>query len=360
MATDTAKVPTTSGWKAPSDPASRNYPYNCWWVAALRDELSREMLGRWLLDTHVLMFRKEDGTAVAMENRCPHRGAPLTLGCLKGDTVQCGYHGFTFGSDGKCLDVPSMKSPPGAARVPTYPLIEHGPFVWIYLGDPAVIDDVPPPPLLDWLEDDAFTRIYDHMTMDANYMLLKENVLDLTHFGYVHATTFKIHSWWSEPPKFTADEYTTTFHHYFEKIALPALFADPLGVPHGTEMDRDNHGSFLSPALQVANADFIDPTTRERRGRFRICHGTTPINGESMHYFWSIGRDHGTSPEEMSGLRDITRIAFKEDQDMIEAIQQTWKRDPRGNKAPEISVKMDAGGVNARRIVDKWMARETG
>ncbi len=68
-------------WRPATDPATRNYPFNCWWVAAISDEVSRDMLGRWLLDTPVLPYSREDGTAVALENRCPHRGAPLTLGC---------------------------------------------------------------------------------------------------------------------------------------------------------------------------------------------------------------------------------------------------------------------------------------
>ena len=86
----------TQNWRAPTPREGRNYPYNCWWVAALSSEVGRDLLGRWLLDTPVLLYRTEDGRAVAVENRCPHRAAPLSLGCLKGDNVQCGYHGFTF------------------------------------------------------------------------------------------------------------------------------------------------------------------------------------------------------------------------------------------------------------------------
>ena len=128
-------IPST--WRAPTAPESRNYPYNCWWVAGFSTEIRRELLGRWLLDTPVLLYRTEDGRVVALENRCPHRAAPLSLGMLKGDNVQCGYHGFTFGADGAGVRVPSMKSPPAAVRVRTSPVIEQSPLVWVYLGDPA-------------------------------------------------------------------------------------------------------------------------------------------------------------------------------------------------------------------------------
>ncbi len=348
----------TTAWRAPTAPESRNYPYNCWWVAGFSDEVSREMLGRWLLDTPVLLYRKEDGTAVAMENRCPHRGAPLSLGCLKGDAVQCGYHGFSFAADGTCIDVPSMKKPPTSASVRSFPVIEQKPFVWIYLGDPAVLNNVPPPPVLDWSQDDDFALVHGRMDIAANYMLLKENVLDLTHFGYVHAKTFKITDW-VDPPSFSTDGDTTTFHQSFRHSPLPPLFADALGLPLGMPYNRENYGSFLSPALQEGAVDFCDPATGDITGRFRVSHATTPIDPVSMHYFWLLGRDHGNSPEQMAELEKMTEIGFAEDEEMIEAIQAVTSRDPRGSNAPEISVKTDTAGVQARRIVQRWMAKET-
>ena len=348
-----------SAWRAPTTPENRNYPYNCWWVGAFSDEVGRALLGRWLLDTPVLFYRAEDGRAVAIEDRCPHRGAPLSLGCLKGDTVQCGYHGFTFDTDGSCVNVPSMKAPLAAARVQAFPVIEQPPFVWVYLGDPDRIDDVPPPPRLPWTEDAAFGVIHGRMDVDANYMLLKENVLDLTHFGYVHATTFKITDW-IDPPTFSTEGETTSYRQTFTRSPLPPVFAEPLGVPAGTPYDRENYGSFLSPALQIAAVDLKDPDSGAVTGRFRVSHATTPIDTTRMYYFWVAGRDHGTSPEQLAALEAITKVGFAEDETMIEAIQSTALRDPRGSAAPEVSVKMDTAGIQARRIVQRWMARETG
>jgi vanillate O-demethylase monooxygenase subunit len=351
-------VRDSTAWQAPTPPETRNYPYNCWWVAAFSEEIGRDLLGRWLLDTPVLLYRKENGEAVAIENRCPHRGAPLSLGCLKGDEVQCGYHGFRFDANGASTHVPSMKGPLAAARIRAFPLIEQPPYVWIYLGDPARIADVPPPPMLEWQADDAFALRSGRMDIKANYMLLKENVLDLTHFGYVHAKSFKITDW-TDPPTFSSEGDRTSYRQYFSKSPLPPPFAEPLGLPIGTPYDRDNYGSFVSPALQKAAVDLKDPETGAVTGRFRIAHATTPIDATSMHYFWLAGRDHGTSPAEMDALRALTEIGFAEDEEMIEAIQALASRDPRGADAPEISVKMDTAGIQARRIVQRWMARET-
>jgi vanillate O-demethylase monooxygenase subunit len=351
-------APLQSAWRPPTPPEERNYPHNCWWVAAFSDEVGRELLGRWLLDTPVLLYRKADGSAVALEDRCPHRAAPLSLGCLKGDAVQCGYHGFTFDAEGACIDVPSMKAALPAARVRAFPTIEQPPYLWIYLGDPARIDDVPPPPDLPAFRDPDYAVVHGRMNIAANYMLLKENVLDLSHFGYVHAKSFQILDW-TDPPRFSTEGDTTTYRQTFTRSPLPPMLAEPLGLPPWTPYDRENYGSFVSPALQIAAIDYKDPYTGEVSGRFRIHHATTPVDATHMLYFWALARDHGTSPELMSKLEEGTKIGFAEDEAMIEAIEATRQRDPRGGAAPEISVKMDTAGIQARRIVQRWMSRET-
>lgn len=345
-------------WRAPTPPESRNYPYNCWWVAGLSSEVGRDLLGRWLLDTPVLLYRTEDGRAVAIENRCSHRAAPLSLGCLKGDNVQCGYHGFTFSPEGACVHVPSTNAPLPAARVRAFPVIEQAPLIWVYLGDPERIGEVPPPHQLDWADDDKFRFVAGRMDIKANYMLLKENVLDLTHFGYVHAKSFGITDW-VDPPRLTTDGERVGYHQSFVRSPLPPIFAEPLGVAPGTPYNRENYGWFVSPALQIAAVDFVEPDSGTIKGRFRITHATTPIDATSMHYFYVLARDHGNSPEEMQGVLKGSEIGFAEDEEMIEAVQATLSRDPRGNAAHEISVKADAPGIQARRAVQRWMDRET-
>lgn len=343
-------------WQPPVPVAERNYPMNCWWVAAFSDEVGEAPIGRWLLDTPVMLYRKTDGTPVALEDRCPHRAAPLSLGCRRGDAIECGYHGFTFDADGSCIRVPSMRVVPAAIRVAAYPVLESFPFVWVYLGDPAALPDVPAPPVLDWAEDAQFSVVHGRMDIAANYMLLKENVLDLTHFGFVHAATFGITDW-VDPPEVTFTDETVTYAQSFAASPLPPLFAEALGLPPGTAYDRENYGAFLSPALQVAAVDFAPPEGENGpRGRFRISHATTPVDATHMHYFWVLGRDHGRSPELIEKLETVTKIGFAEDERIIEAVQQVVRRDRR--PARETSVKADKAGIQARRIVARWLARE--
>src|SRR4051812_41502832 len=107
--------------------------------------------------------------------------------------------------------------------------------------------EVPPPPVLDWAGDDSFSVVHGRMDIAANYMLLKENVLDLTHFGFVHAATLGIKDW-VDPPEVGAPDETVPYRQRFSATPLPPLFAEALGLPPGTPFDRENYGSFLSPA----------------------------------------------------------------------------------------------------------------
>lgn len=338
---------------------ARNYPYNCWWVAAFGHEVGRSLLARWLLDTPVLLYRTESGQVVALEDRCPHRLAPLSLGALRGDVVECGYHGFRFGANGKCAGVPTMKAVPPIS-VESYPVRESGPFVWIYLGDRECLDAVPPPPELPWATDPAFAVCSGNMNVAANYMLLKENVLDLTHFSYLHAKSFGITDW-THPPEVTTDAETVGYRQKFIDCPLPAPYARPLGLEPGVIWNRETYGQFVSPALQISANDFFDPSKpgAPAMGCYRFAHATTPMDQGRMHYFWIFGRDHDRDAEAMEQLAKVIKEGFAEDVTMLEAIQALANRSPRRGSSGERSVKADAAGVHARRIIDRWMARET-
>jgi vanillate O-demethylase monooxygenase subunit len=310
-----------------------------------------------VLDTPVVLFRLEDGSVAALEDRCPHRQAPLSIGRLRGDTVECGYHGFCFGADGRCVRAPSAEAAPSVA-VKRYPVKEVGPLVWIYVGDPSAIDAAPQPPELPWMTDPAFATRSGRMEISANYMLLKENVLDLTHFGYVHASTFQIEDW-TDPPEVSSDSETVQYRQQFLNKPLAPGYAMSLGVTPGTPWHREHRGSFLSPALQEGCVDFQNPSHPERApARFRVAHATTPIDQTHMLYFWVIGRDFATAPEAMEHLLAAIRTGFDEDRVVLEAIQAHANRHPRRDSTGERSVKADAAGIQARRIVARWMERE--
>lgn len=340
------------------DPTRRNYPLNCWWVAAFADEVGRTPLARWLLDTPVVLYRGETGAVIALEDRCPHRQAPLSSGKVQGDAIECGYHGFQFGANGRCLRVPSMANPP-PIRVETYPVREEGPLIWIYLGDKDCLDSVPPPPVFPWMADADYAIRKGTMEIAANYLLLKENVLDLTHLGYVHASSFQILDW-VNPPVVTTQGDEVTYSQEFVRSPLAPGYALSLGLEPGTPWNRLGTGKSMSPAAHESMVAFFDPDNPDHcNGRNFFAHLTTPIDAGSMHYFYVVGRNFCRDDEVMDQFAEILVKGFREDEDILVKVQDMISRKPRRGSRGERSVKADAAGVEARRAVERWMQRET-
>jgi len=111
-----------------------------WYVAAWSHEVGREPSARRILDVPVLMYRQEDGVATAMDDRCPHRRAPLSMGRILGDDVECGYHGMRFGPGGACTHIPGQEKIQAAAKTPAFPLVERHGFLWIWIGNEEMAD----------------------------------------------------------------------------------------------------------------------------------------------------------------------------------------------------------------------------
>ncbi len=105
------------------------YVRNAWYVGAWDHEIGRSMLRRIILDEPVLFYRREDGTPVALEDRCCHRQAPLSMGKLIGDIVKCPYHGLEYDTTGKCVKVPSQDMVPKGAKVRAFPVVERNHWV---------------------------------------------------------------------------------------------------------------------------------------------------------------------------------------------------------------------------------------
>ena len=109
---------------------------NCWYVAGWSKDYDRSLKAQMLLGENVVLYRLEDGAPAALEDACPHRKLPLSMGQLEGDTVVCGYHGLTFDCAGNCTDSPTQRGmTPRRAVVRSYPVIDRYNLLWIWMGD---------------------------------------------------------------------------------------------------------------------------------------------------------------------------------------------------------------------------------
>jgi phenylpropionate dioxygenase-like ring-hydroxylating dioxygenase large terminal subunit len=346
---------------APALSAARNYPLNCWWVAAAADEVTRTPLSRWLLDRRVVLFRTEAGAAVALEDRCAHRWAPLSQGKLIRDQIACPYHGFRYDSRGRCTLVPTQASVPAALKVQSYPVREQGSYVWIWMGevakaDPTLLPDIP------WLTDPAYLQLRGYMELDCDYMLLQENVLDPTHVAFVHADVQQ-EGWDASRAQIKGTDRSVTSSVAIIDVPVVPYLAAPMGMKIGTKVNRLDWTRFESPACNLGGMD-IEDRAPASGGRvlyvLRNLHCTTPISANRCHYWWAVAQDYGQHlPHFAATVQPVLERAFHQDKVVLEAIQRTIDQDIRGADAPEFLVASDRAVVEARRILKRMLQAES-
>ena len=109
---------------------------NAWYVAAWAREVSG-LHAVTMLGEEIVIFRKSDGSYAALEDACPHRKLPLSMGKVVGDDIECGYHGLKFDCTGACIRVPATPNAAANARVRAYPVEDRYGLTWVWTGDAA-------------------------------------------------------------------------------------------------------------------------------------------------------------------------------------------------------------------------------
>lgn len=325
-----------------------------WYVAAFADEVTRTPLARKLLGIPVVLLRRVDGGVAALEDRCPHRSMPLSLGSVEGDTLVCGYHGARFGCDGVCRSVPSQAVVPPGARVRAFVAEQHGPLVWIWMGRSAPTRPAPHP---DWIDADGWAASRQRLYMRASYVRLHENLLDLTHLSFLHARTFGTPDYASAPFDSSIDAQAGRFALTRSVVPtrLPPVWARPTGL-EGRDAARIASSTFLSPALHEVHVSFhaCDRPAAEQPSRaIRTAHIVTPESATTTHYFIHHGRNFALEDGEITGfMHQQLLAAFQEDIDGLEAIERNLAHYPPGTAA-EISFRADGPSLAMRR----WLKR---
>jgi vanillate O-demethylase monooxygenase subunit len=333
---------------------------NAWYIAAWADEVADRPLARRILNEPVVLFRNGQGRAAALADRCCHRSAPLSLGRCVAEGIECGYHGLVIDTDGQCVSVPGQRLVPPGAAVRRYPLVEKNQFLWIWPGDPAQAD---PALIVDFPYHDDQARWPHKHTMypiKGNYMLMVDNLMDLTHLGYLHAKTIG-----GNPLQhFQADMKTVRtptgvkFTRWMRNSPPPPSYVKAAGFPG--RIDRLQVFEFVAPStiLQWTGAtdagSGVEPD--DFAFQFRLYHGLTPETETSCFYFWSAAngyrQDEPATTEQLFG--EIA-FAFREDAAMVEA-QQARLRE--FGEDGLVDIASDATRMTMRRHVDRMLAAE--
>jgi len=340
------------------------YPRNFWYVAAWNHEVRRqELFRRTICEQPVVFYRREDGRPVALEDRCCHRHMPLSDGVLRGDNVECVYHGLTYDPSGTCIRVPSQKAIPPEAKVRSYPVHEKHQWIWIWMGDPALAD----PDLIEdfhWMDHPDWRAKGCRLALEGNYLLLVDNLLDLTHLQFVHATTLGTSAISAAPIRTERTETGVRVTRWIMDSPPPPFFQKAGGFAPDTHIDRWQIIDYTPPAfvrLDVGGAlagTGAPDGDRSHGFSMRNLNAITPETATTTHYFWAQAHDFQIDdPTVTELLFQQVQTAFFEDLAVIKGQQANL--DEFGDALPpQVDFNQDAGGIQARRIVERILADE--
>ena len=327
------------------------YLYESWYQFGWADEiLPKQHIVRTILDETIFLWRSEAGKLAALINRCPHRFAPFSEGHITEDTIVCGYHGITFGADGSCVRNPHGPVPP-SLRVRSFPVVERHRAIWIWMGavenanpdlipDLSFIDNTPPT-----------ATVMASIPTKANYQLIIDNILDLSHIDYLHPTTL-------------GKMMTSAKTHYYKKgdvvygewIAKDA--ETPLAykamVPEGN-CDLHIKLKYVIPGCLILENTVVptgkEPTEKDIR---TTMHNMTPETQTTSHYFvTSVRRFSLEDVQVTERIKKALLAAFiDEDKPLLEK-QQIAMGTPDFYALSPVLLKIDTAAVLARRVLDE-------
>lgn len=334
---------------------------NAWYVAAWSHEIEPGRIhARTIIDQPLVLYRTSAGEVVALEDRCPHRFAPLSLGRLEGDELRCMYHGLKFAPDGTCVEIPGQKLIPAGACVRRYPLKVVGSWLWVWMGEVDKADPKQIPPSLA-LDDPAWRLRAGQLDYDAHYLLIDDNLLDLSHLSFAHEKTLGMDmpQWADLRPRMSQLERGLRFQRWHTGHR-PRGFMKKIGETADVWTTYD----FLFPGIFLQRTAFHPAGTAEKSGQrdpegeplfYRVDEqAVTPVGPRASRYFYAVGtRARDIDPDRLERLYGVTTAAFYEDKTIIEAQQKLIDRDP---GRPMLGTSLDAGPTHFRKMVDAMVS----
>jgi phenylpropionate dioxygenase-like ring-hydroxylating dioxygenase large terminal subunit len=338
-----------------TDTTMEPFVRNAWYIAAWPEELEDGFIARTIMNEPLIIFRDKDGKVGALEDRCCHRGAPLTHGTLIDTGIQCGYHGLVFDGSGACVEVPGQKKIPSDACVRSYPIVERQQIIWIWMGDADKADESK---ILDYPFHDQPEKWPHKKAMfqiKANYMMMMDNLMDLTHLGFVHAKTIggnpSVHV--NAAVTATPTEKGCMLERWMMDGAPPPTYVKAVGFKGN--IDRWHRFEYVAPSSVVQNTGAIDAGKGAKENQdqpglhFQLLHHATPETETSFHYFWSAANGYRQDdPSATEQLYNESYPTFLEDKVIMEAQQERINLDP---SRPLVHIPADTAMFIARKAL---------
>ena len=335
---------------------------NCWYMAGWsRDFTPESPVGVTMLDEPIAIYRTTDGTPVAMQDRCCHRFAPLSMGRVEGDNLRCMYHGLKFAPSGKCIEIPNQSKIPPQACVRTYPAADKYSGVCIWMGNPELADESLIPEFVG-VDDARWAMKPGRMDYNANYVLINDNLLDLSHIAFLHNRSLGA----ALTPEGTLRPTVTKIDRGLR--IQNWLIGEPSQMIASISNQRTNIWQtydFLVPGVFLLRADFYrdgvaqafpdrEPVGINPIHRQFTCQAVTPLTNDRSCYFFGYG-PWAKEADLIEAFYQLSIKAFNEDRTMIEAQQKNISRF--GNDRM-MTVALDSGVSQFRRIMEDFMRAE--
>lgn len=336
---------------------------NAWYAACWADDLvAGEPLAKTILCEPVVLWRDAAGKPVGLEDRCCHRHLPLSLGKVTGNTVQCGYHGLEFDAGGVCVTVPGQSRVPPGAAVRSYPVVERHAMIWIWPGEAALADESTIPDL-PWLDDPDWTVTGGHLHMKADYRLLIDNLLDLTHVSYIHKNTIAGDPKEAlVPVKTVRDGDAIRVERWMLGFTAPPMY-DKARKFDGA-VDRWQLIKWQAPATVTLDIGCADANTGAPEGdrsqgiSMWSNHIITPETETTTHYHWAFARNYNLDDAETSEVLAKGGLqTFMEDVVVLERQQESLAI---VKDRPVVDINIDNAPLQFRRILADRIDAEQG
>lgn len=339
------------------------FPKNAWYVVATPDELEGKPLGRRICGEAMVFYRAGEGQVAALEDFCPHRGAPLSLGRVVEGKLVCGYHGLEMGCDGKTIAMPGQRVR-GFPPIRSFPVVQRHGFIWVWPGDPALAS---PDKIHDlaWARNPEWAFGGGMFHVNCDYRLMIDNLMDLTHETYVHASSIGQKEIDEALPKTHAegDEVVTSRH--MDNIMAPPFWRMALRgnqLADDVPVDRWQICRFSPPShvmieVGVAHAGHGG---HQADAKFKassiVVDFITPETETSHWYFWGMARHFKPDDAALTAsIREGQTKIFSEDLEMLERQQRNLLAHPQRQL---LKLNIDAGGVLSRKVLERLVSEE--
>jgi len=299
---------------------------NAWYAGARDEEVGRALYATSLLGERVVLYRTQQGEPVALEDACPHRKLPLSMGRLQEDAIECGYHGLTFHSSGRCIRVPGSARIPPTLGVRSYPAVSRHGLIWLWMGeahraDPSTIMAV------EYEADPRWGRGRGGvMTVDCGYLFLTDNLLDPSHVAWVHPTSFGDAQTGAMPVQVTTSTEAVVASRWMYDVEVAPFYAPLVGFQG--RADRLQHYEVRYPSHALIRSVFCpagsggpDRPLHPLAMRMDSYNFLTPIDEHRTRYFWFQTRNFAPRDEAVSAQMDeAVRQIFEEDRRILAAV----------------------------------------